>query len=121
MAVLGFRGDGVLLRLSEAGLQQRLDLFLAGPEAVLRRQEAEAGVSNPERLPAGGCAPSSGLLTGSHLMVWASCSVIFWDMLQSPASLLWSPSTAATMLLAATMDGGLAMNFTSAQQQKSPG
>lgn len=34
-------------------------------------------------------------------------------MLQSPANLLWSPSTAATMLLAATMEGGLAMNFTS--------
>lgn len=40
MDVLGFRGNGVLLRLSEAGLQQRLDLLLTGPETVLRRQEA---------------------------------------------------------------------------------
>lgn len=51
--VLGFRGNGVLLllRLSEAGLQQRLDLFLTGPEAVLRRQEAHTGVSKPEDDP----------------------------------------------------------------------
>lgn len=36
--VLGFRGNGVPLGLSEAGLQQGLDLFLTGPEAVLRRR-----------------------------------------------------------------------------------
>lgn len=40
MDVLCFRGDGVLLRLPEAGLQQRLDLLPTGAEAVLRRQEA---------------------------------------------------------------------------------
>lgn len=46
--VLGFRGNSVPLRLSEAGLQQGLDLFLTGPEAVLRRRGDTEEVRTPE-------------------------------------------------------------------------
>lgn len=53
--------------------------------------------------------------TGSLLMVCASCSVSFWDIMALPTILICKPSTAATILPAATMDGGLAMNLTSAE------
>lgn len=46
-------------------------------------------------------------------MVCASCSVSFWDIVALPTILICKPSTAATMLPAATMDGGLAINLTS--------
>lgn len=46
-------------------------------------------------------------------MVRASCSVSLRDVKALPTILVCKPSTAATTLPAATMDGGLAMNLTS--------
>lgn len=59
---------------------------------------------------------SDDVRTGSLLMVCASCSVSFCDIVALPIIFICKPSTAATMLPAATMDGGLAMNLTSVEQ-----
>lgn len=107
---LRFYGNRVLLlSLSETGLQQRLDLLLARPQTVLKGEEFRLVWLS---LTARGTS-RSGVPTGSLRIICASCSVSFWDTSALPTTLICKPSTAATMLPAATMDGGLAMNFTS--------